>query len=201
MCKYFNNLLFIFILDTWSVKWEDKSVTFTSPEIEQCEHVMDELKRRHEIEWRIWLKKSQFDSLFVVLQNVNECLVTELEISHTSLSGFCVDELSHVLMYNKTIEILVLSYSPLTDNGLELLCNGVSVNTTLKKLELFHDIEITDRGICQISKLLLVNKTLQILDLYCLKVTATGRGYLSDVVVNNVTLRYLQINGYVLHFI
>ena len=194
-------MLYTFILDTWRVKWEDKTVTFTSPEIKQCEHVMDELKRLHEEKWRIWLKDSHSDSLLVVLQNINECLVTELEISHTSLDSFCVDELSHVLMYNKTIEILVLSYSPLTDNGLEPLCNGVSVNTTLKKLELFHDNTITDQDIRHISKLLLVNKTLQILDLYCLKVTAWGRGYLSDAVAKNKTLRYLQINGYVLHFI
>ena len=138
---------------------------------------------------------SSHDSLLIVLNNINECLVSRLVVENTPLDSRCVTKLSDILRFNKTIEELWLRFSPLISIGLEMLTNAVSANTTLRILWMTGDDNITDEDIPHVCKMLGINTTLEQLYLDCSNITNFGEQQISEALVQNSTLITLYING------
>ena len=167
-----------------TVRWYSNGVTLTSPTVEQSAKVMNQLKRQEHKKkhWKITLNSSSPESLLTVFSKINDCPVKGLYIWNTTLNTHCVSNLSRVLVSNNTIKELEFVSSPLSSDHLQLITNTVSANNALKILVLYNDYTITDRDIPYICQMLLVNKTLEVLDLWnCPNITTFGEKQIYEV--------------------
>ena len=165
--------------------------------MEQCEEVMSQLRNEQETRkhWEITIELSSSDILLIVLNNIDKCLVRELNIVDTPLNSHCVSILSHVLTYYETIETLRLYSSPIPHNSLQMITDAMSSNTTLKTLMMSGDDTITDKDMPHLCKMLTVNTTLKQLEFNnCHNITEFGRHHLSEILNHNKTLSNLVIN-------
>lgn len=152
--------------------------------MEQSAKVMNQLKRQEHKKkhWKITLNSSSPESLLTVFSKINDCPVKGLYIWNTTLNTHCVSNLSRVLVSNNTIKELEFVSSPLSSDHLQLITNTVSANNALKILVLYNDYTITDRDIPYICQMLLVNKTLEVLDLWnCPNITTFGEKQIYEV--------------------
>ena len=156
----------------------------------ECKEVIRQLKRRPHTTWRIELWSLSPQSLLTILTDINGCQVRGLYIWDTPFDSNCVSQLSQVLTYNQTMEVLYLSYSPLVPDTYHLLTTAVVGKKIIKELYLYHDNNITDKDIPHFSNLIINNKTLKVLHLIgCPKITKFGKQQLQNVCVNNNSLR------------
>ena len=114
-----------------------------------------QLKRLQHTTWRIVLRS--------LLTDINECQVRTLDIYNTPFDSNCVSQLSQVLTYNQTMEVLYLISSPLVPDTYHLLTTAVVGNKIIKELGLWYDNNITDKDIPHLSNLITNTKTLQYL--------------------------------------
>ena len=155
----------------------------------ECKEVIHQLKRRQHTTWRIALISLSPQSLLTILTDINGCQVRGLYIENTNFDGNCVSQLSQVLTYNQTMEVLYLTSSPLVPDTYHLLTTAVVGNKIIKKLYLYNDNNITDKDIPHFSNLIINNKTLEVLYLSgCPKITKFGKQQLQNVCVNNNSL-------------
>ena len=155
----------------------------------ECKEVIRQLKRRQHTTWSIELNRLSPQSLLTILTDINECQVRGLYIENTPFDINCVSQLSQVLTYNQTMEVLSLYSSPLVPDTYHLLTTAVVGNKIIKELYLLNDNNITDKDIPHLSNLIINNKTLQLLNLYhCPKITKFGKQQLQNVCVNNNSL-------------
>ena len=189
MCaKYYIELYFI-IGDIGSVQWESDRVILTSSTVAECKEVIRQLKRRQHTTWDIELKSLSPQSLLTILTDINGCQVWRLDIVNTHFDINCVSQLSQVLTYNQTMEVLYLFSSPLVPDTYHLLTTAVVGNKKIKRLYLWNDNNITDKDIPHFSNLIINNKTLQYLYLAGLpKITKFGKQQLQNVCVHNNSL-------------
>ena len=168
----------------------------TSSTVAECKEVIHQLKRRQHTTWSIQLNTLSPQSLLTVLTDINECQVRGLYIYNTHFDINCVSQLSQVINYNETMEVLRLYSSPLLPNTYHLLTTAVAGNKIIKLLYLYDDTNISDNDISHLSNLIINNNTLQDLDLYeCPKITKFGKQQLQNVVVKNNSLKRLFVNG------
>ena len=161
----------------------------------ECKEVIRQLKRRQHTTWIIELKSLSPQSLLTILTDINGCQVRGLDIYNTPFDSNCVSQLSQVLTYNQTMEVLSLHSSPLVPDTYHLLTTAVAGNKIMKELYLWHDNNITDKDIPHFSNLIINTKTLQSLNLaVCPKITKFGKQQLKNVRVNNNSLR-VYFNG------
>ena len=194
MCVKYYIVCFI-IGDTGTVKWYSDRVILTSSTVAQCKEVIHDLKIPQHTTWSIVLNRLSPQSLLTLLTDINECQVRGLDIKNTHFDGNCVSQLSQVLAYNKTMEELYLTSSPLVPNTYHLLTTALADNEIIKRLYMWHDTNITDNDIPHLSHLIIKNNTLQQLWLYnCPKITRFGIQQLQNVVFKNNTLKNLFIN-------
>ena len=156
--------------------------------MKDCEEFMSQLKgKRHPLE--IYLKRSSPESVLVVLDNIDVCIVKKIHIWNSPLDSDCVSKLSHILKCNKTVEYLCLKLSPLPLNSLEIITTTLSNNTTLKKLKIWYDSTITDKDVPHICRMLSLNATLQrLLLINCHNITNDGNENLQKCPTKNKTL-------------
>ena len=158
----------------------------------ECKEVIRQLKRRQHTTWRIGLKSLSPQSLLTILTDINGCQVWILDIVNTPFDGNCVSQLSQVLTYNQTMEVLHLISSPLVPDTYHLLTTAVVGNKIIKEFYLGNDNNITDKDIPHFSNLIINTKTLQVLRLAgCPKITKFGKQQLQNVCVKNYSLRVL----------
>ena len=165
----------------------------------ECKEVIRQLKRRQHTTSRIELNSLSPQSLLTILTDINECQVWSLDIVNTYFDSNCVSQLSQVLTYNQTMEVLYLNSSPLVPDTYHLLTTAVVGNKIIKELYMWDDNNITDKDIPHLSKLIINNKTLEVLHLNsCPKITKFGKQQLQNVFVNNNILKTLYVNGNIL---
>ena len=155
----------------------------------ECKEVIRQLKRLQHTTWSILLDSLSPQSLLTILTDINECRVRGLYIENTPFDGNCVSQLSQVLTYNQTMEVLYLHSSPLVPDTYHLLTTAVVGNKIIKRLYLWNDNNITDKDIPHFSNLIINTKTLEELYLIgCPKITKFGKQQLQNVRVNNNSL-------------
>ena len=156
----------------------------------ECKEVIRQLKRLQHTTWSIVLNSLSPQSLLTILTDINGCQVWRLYIYNTHFDSNCVSQLSQVLTYNQTMEVLRLTSSPLVPDTYHLLTTAVAGNEIIKELYLYYDNNITDKDIPHLSNLITNTKTLQVLFLTdCPKITKFGKLQLQNVCVNNNNLR------------
>lgn len=195
MCVKYYILNFI-IGDTGSIQWTSNSVTLTSSTVPECKEVVRQLKRQQHTTWSVELISLSSDSLLTLLANINDCLVRRLYIYNTLIDSHCVSEMVQVVNFNKTMEELHLTFSPLLPNIYYLLTTAISYNNTLKILRISYDNNINDRDIPHICNVITTNKTLKSLYFtHCPRITKFGIQQIQKAFVNNKSLDVLYING------
>ena len=166
--------------------------------MEECKEVMSKLKSQ-ELPgkyWKIILKSSSPSSALIIFNNINECLVRELDIENTCFDIHCIYELSNVLSCNKTIEELWVHSSPFPPNSIGIITNALSTNRMLKTLRLIGDDSITDKEVPYFCQMLAINTTLKEMHLsFCDNITEFGEQQFLKVLEHNNTLATLYING------
>ena len=157
----------------------------------ECKEVIHQLKRRQHTTWNIELRSLSSQSLLTLLTYINECQVRSLYIVNTHFDSNCVSQLIQVATYNKTIDVLYLSSSPLLPDTYHLLTTALNNNNTLERLYLFNDNNISDNDMPYIYNLITTNTTLQFLFLYCPNIT---KFFMQNVCAKNKSLD-VCING------
>ena len=162
----------------------------------ECKEVVRRLKRQQHTTWSIELYSLTPQSLLTILTDINECQVRSLDIDNTHFDSNCISQLSQVVTYNKTMEILYLTSSPLLPDTYHLLTTALINNKVMKRLYLYDDNNISDKDIPHLCHLIDNNKTLQVLYLTsCPNITKFGEQQLQNVCVNNNSLNGLFVNG------
>ena len=157
--------------------------------------MIHQLKRQQHTIWWIELISLSPQSLLRLLTDINECQVRGLDIYNTHFDTNCVSQLSQVVTYNKTMEVLLLRLSPLLQNTYHLLTTAVTGNKIIKWLALYNDTNITDYYIPHLSHVTINNNTLEVVVLFgCPKITELGKQQLQNVVVKNNNLKSLYVN-------
>ena len=154
--------------------------------------MIHQLKRRQHTTWSIKIKSLSSQSLLTLLTDINECQVRSLYIWNTHFDSNCVNQLIQVAAYNKTIDVLYLSSSPLLPDTYHLLTTALSNNNILERLYLFNGNNISDKDIPYIYHLIATNTTLEFLFLYSPNMT---KFVMQNVCVKNKSLD-VCINGY-----
>ena len=176
--------------------WRDdvNSVWLNSPSVVESEDVISKLIKEQQTgkEWSINLSSSSPESTAVIINNLNKCTVSSLDILNTSLDSKCVSILSEILKTNKTIKKLVLVSSSLT-GGIKQVSDSLCNNETLEQLVLANVTDITDEDMTHLSTILATNTTLENLLLFNCNITNNGVRYICEGLTKNQTLTKLDI--------
>ena len=98
-----------------------------------------------------------------------------------------------VLLMNKTLQSLDISYSKISDGGVLTISNNLKTNTTLIYLNISSN-NITNQGTECIAEALSMNIMLQNLDISCNEMSDGGAIAMSNCLKNNKTLKELNIS-------
>ena len=162
----------------------------------ECKEVIHQLKRQQHTIWIIELNSLSSKSLLTLLTDINECQVRSLYIENSHFDSNCISQLSQIVTYNKTMEVLYLSSSPLLPHTYHLLTTALSNNEILKELYLWNDNSITNKDIPYLCDVITNNTTLQRLSLFnCPNITKFGIKQIKNVLIENKSLCFLYING------
>ena len=132
------------------------------------------------------------ESTAVIINNLNKCTVSSLNIEDTLLDSKCVSILSEILKTNKTTKRLELFSSSFT-GGIKQVSDSLINNKTLEVLVLYHITGITDEDMTHLSNALVSNTTLKELYLYNCHITNNGVQYICEGLTKNQTLSTLNI--------
>lgn len=172
-----------------TVNWGVQSVQLISPSTEQCQHVISQLKDNHQT---IRLVNSLSGIAFLLFSAVlQRTSVQMLWIHSTPLTQDCLLSLSHLLTINKSLKELDLSSCSLTDDGFSILNQGLSQNSTLTRLDLDDNPLITS---AVLTHFILYNYTVSHLSLFGTSLTPEGVLLLLESLVTNKTLRTLRLD-------
>ena len=165
----------------------------------ECKEVIHEIKRHQHTIWRIEVKLLSSQSLLTLLTDINECRVRSLSVYNSHFDNNCVSQLSHVVTFNRTMEVLHLYSSPLLPDTYHFLASALTGNKKMEALRLWFDNNITDKDIPHFCHIITNNKTLKVIDLFkCPNITKFGEQQLQNICVKNNNLKSLSINGNVL---
>ena len=101
--------------------------------------------------------------------------------------------LATMLMANTTFQELDLSSTEISDTGILHLSEALKHNNSLTGLNLSYSKHITNTGAVTLSKMLLVNKSLERLDLYGTSVGEEGAAALMESLLHNQVLTRLTL--------
>ena len=171
-------------------------VEVTLPTMKESETVVSTLKEEGEKgkDWHIRLTSSSPESTQLIIENLNKCIVRQLDISYTQLDSKCVSMLSEALKENTSMQQLYIRSSPITD-GIKKFSDALVINTTLEVLWLDNVTNITDEDTNHLSNMLTSNKSLKVLRLINCNITDNGVRYICEGLTKNQTLTTLNIRG------
>ena len=157
---------------------------------------MSRLKREKEINkeslWRIELRSSTTESALVLIDNLDQFGVRELSIEDTSLNNRCISKLSK--KFTK-VKKLLFNSSSLPNGSIQQVIYALAhTDTSLEGLFLWN-VPITDDDVICLSNMISINKTLKILDLSNCDITDEGVQYICKGVANNQTLTMLALSN------
>ena len=144
-------------------------------------------------EWRVRLFSSSPKNAAIIINNLNMCTVSRLDIEKTSLDSMCVSTLSEILTTNKTIKQLELNSCSFR-GGIKQISDVLFTNTTLEEL-ILAEVIVTDEDITHLSQMLCSNKTLKVLEVSFCNITDNNVQCICDGLSKNQTLTELNIGG------
>ena len=160
--------------------------------MEQCKKVVTKLKEEKQLgqEWSIRLKKSSSKIALAIINDLNECAVTTLDIRYTPLTSSFMSTLSDILSKNKTLKRLVFFDSPFPGGDMKQLTRAISTNNTLEELVL-ENVPVTDEDTTYLSDMLETNQTLKLLRLIACNITNNGIHNIHEGLVKNKAITRL----------
>ena len=160
--------------------------------MEQCEKVVTKLKEEKQLgqEWSIRLKKSSSKIALAIINDLNECAVTTLDIRYTPLTSSFMSTLSDILSENKTLKRLVFFDSPFPGGDMKQLTRAISTNNTLEELVL-ENVPVNDEDTTYLSDMLKNNQTLKLLRLIACNITDNGIHNIYEGLVKNKAMTRL----------
>ena len=157
---------------------------------------MSRLKREKTLKekslWRIELRSSTTESALVLIGNLDQFAVRELSIEDSSLDERCILTLSK--KFTKVKKLLLNSSSLPTGSIKQVFYALAHTDTSLEGLFLWN-VPFTDDDVICLSNVISINKTLKILDLSNCDITDKGVQSICEGVAKNQTLTMLAVSN------
>ncbi|KAM4034199.1 leucine-rich repeat-containing protein 45 [Anomaloglossus baeobatrachus] len=137
------------------------------------------------------------DGLKLILQGLrNNAVVKYLDLKGNNLRGEGAEALGKLLRHNPSVTSLTLEWNNLGmwEDGFSLLCDGLSCNQTLQRLDLRNN-QINHKGAEELSTALKQNLTLRELDLRWNNIGLLGGRALHECLQSNRTLLKMELSG------
>ncbi|XP_077107524.1 leucine-rich repeat-containing protein 45 [Ranitomeya variabilis] len=137
------------------------------------------------------------DGLKLILQGLrNNSVAKYLDLKGNNLRGEGAESLGKLLRHNTSVTSLTLEWNNLGmwEDGFSLLCDGLSCNQTLEKLDLRNN-QINHKGAEELSAALKQNLTLRELDLRWNNIGLLGGRALHDCLQSNRTILKMELSG------
>ncbi|XP_075702917.1 leucine-rich repeat-containing protein 45 [Rhinoderma darwinii] len=137
------------------------------------------------------------DGLKHILHGLRGNAVTKyLDLKGNNLRGEGAEALGKLLRHNTSVISLTLEWNNLGmwEDGFSLLCDGLSCNQTLQRLDLRNN-QINHKGAEELSTSLKQNLTLRELDLRWNNIGLLGGRALHDCLQSNKTIMKMELSG------
>lgn len=137
------------------------------------------------------------DGLKLILQGLRDnAVIKYLDLKGNNLRGDGAEALGKLLRHNTSVISLTLEWNNLGmwEEGFSLLCDGLSFNQTLQRLDLRNN-QINHKGAEELSTALKQNLTLRELDLRWNNIGLLGGRALLDCLQSNRTLMKMELSG------
>ncbi|XP_069608570.1 leucine-rich repeat-containing protein 45 [Ranitomeya imitator] len=137
------------------------------------------------------------DGLKLILQGLrNNSVAKYLDLKGNNLRGEGAEALGKLLRHNTSVTSLTLEWNNLGmwEDGFSLLCDGLSCNQTLQRLDLRNN-QINHKGAEELSAALKQNLTLRELDLRWNNIGLLGGRALHDCLQSNRTILKMELSG------
>ncbi|XP_069807895.1 leucine-rich repeat-containing protein 45 [Dendropsophus ebraccatus] len=137
------------------------------------------------------------DGLKHVLQGLRNNVVAKyLDLKGNNLRGEGAEALAKLLRHNTSLVSLTLEWNNLGmwEDGFSSLCDGLSCNQTLQRLDLRNN-QISHKGAEELSTALKHNFTLRELDLRWNNIGLLGGRALHDCLQSNKTIMKMELSG------
>lgn len=137
------------------------------------------------------------DSLKHILQGLrNNAVAKYLDLKGNNLRGEGAEALGKLLRHNTSVISVTLEWNNLGmwEDGFSLLCDGLSCNQTLQRLDLRNN-QINHKGAEELSTALKQNLTLRELDLRWNNIGLLGGRALHDCLQSNRTIMKMELSG------
>ena len=163
----------------------------------KCVSILSEILKTNKTIKRLRLHSSSLtggikqvsDSLF------NNKTLEQLVLYHvTDITDEDITHLSTMLSSNTTLKVLYLSYCNITDNGVQYICEGLTKNQTLTKLEIGSNPQITSVSTSTIADLIQTTTSLTRLDLDNTSLNNDDIKTICTSLNKNTTIRALYIS-------
>ncbi|XP_073444226.1 leucine-rich repeat-containing protein 45 isoform X1 [Dendrobates tinctorius] len=137
------------------------------------------------------------DGLKLILQGLrNNAVAKNLDLKGNNLRGEGAEALGKLLRHNTSVTSLTLEWNNLGmwEDGFSLLCDGLSCNQTLQRLDLRNN-QINHKGAEELSTAVKQNLTLRELDLRWNNIGLLGGRALHDCLQSNRTILKMELSG------
>ncbi|XP_044153616.1 leucine-rich repeat-containing protein 45 [Bufo gargarizans] len=137
------------------------------------------------------------DGLKPILQGLcHNAVAKHLDLKGNNLRGDGAEALGKLLRHNASIISLTLEWNSLGmwEDGFSLLCDGLSCNQTLQRLDLRNN-QISHKGAEELSAALKQNHSLRELDLRWNNIGLLGGRALHDCLQSNKTIMKVELSG------
>ncbi|CAJ0958981.1 unnamed protein product [Ranitomeya imitator] len=137
------------------------------------------------------------DGLKLILQGLrNNSVAKYLDLKGNNLRAEGAEALGKLLRHNTSVTSLTLEWNNLGmwEDGFSLLCDGLSCNQTLQRLDLRNN-QINHKGAEELSAALKQNLTLRELDLRWNNIGLLGGRALHDCLQSNRTILKMELSG------
>ena len=134
------------------------------------------------------------ESIEVIFKNLNMSAVRELNLSNTPLDSKHVSTLSEILPDNKTMIELQLTNCNITDNGVRYICEGLTKNQTLTRLDISDNPQVTSASTSTIAELINTTKSLRYLCVNNISFTDDDLKTICTALHSNTTIQKLLLS-------
>ena len=176
----------VWSLDIWHTSLDSK-----------CVSILSEILKTNKTINRLWLDSS---SLTGGIKQVSDSLcnnetLEELVLSHvTGITDEDMTHLSTILATNTTLKVLWLSNCNITDNGVRYICEGLTKNQTLTKLNIGRNPQITSVSTSTIVDLIQTTTSLTTLRLYYTSLNNDDIKTICTSLTKNTTIKKLHLS-------
>ena len=163
----------------------------------KCVSILSEILKTNKTIKKLWLQSSSLTGGIKQVSDSlcnNEKLEVLLLYHVTDITGEDMTHLSTILATNTTLKELHLSHCNITDNGVRYICEGLTKNHTLTKLDIGYNRQITSVSTSTIADLIQTTTSLTELGLDNTSLNNDDIKTICTSLTKNTTIRKLYLS-------